>query len=74
MFVILYVYQNVEVTKIKIIYRNVLDEERQLVNSNDRLKYEIEKLRRVEVVDKQAAALGMRELTPDDFVTIETDK
>ena len=73
LFVILYVWQNIEVTKIKITYMNVLKEERQLTNSNDRLRYEIEKMRRVDIIEKEAASLGMRELRVDDFVTIVTD-
>ena len=52
---------------------NVLKEERQLTNSNDRLRYEIEKMRRVDIIEKEAASLGMRELRVDDFVTIVTD-
>ncbi|MFH0977542.1 MAG: hypothetical protein V1874_17320 [Spirochaetota bacterium] len=72
-FVILYVWQNVEVMKIKIDYRKALKEERQLINMNDRLKYEIERYKRMDMVERYAAENGMRELTPHDFVTINME-
>ena len=72
-FVILYVWQNVEVMKIKIDYRKALKEERQLINMNDRLKYEIERFKRLDLVEKYALENGMRQLTPYDFVTINMD-
>jgi hypothetical protein len=71
--VILYVWQNVEVMKIKIDYRKALKEERHLINMNDRLKYEIERYKRMDLVEKYAAENGMRELTPYDFVTINME-
>lgn len=74
LFVILYVWQNVEVTKIKLMYRNVLKEERLLTNNNDRLRYEIEKLRRIDIVEEKAAALGMMELNYNDFIAIKIDE
>jgi len=73
LFVILYVWQNVEITKIKIMYKNVLKEERELTNRNDRLRFEIEKLRKPEIIEKKAADLGMRDLDHDDFITIISD-
>jgi hypothetical protein len=72
-FFILYVWQNVEVMKIKIDYRKALNEERQLINKNDKLRYEIERYKRMDLVERYAAEKGMRELTPYDFVTINMD-
>ena len=72
-FIIFYVWQNVEVVKIKIDYRKALSEERKLINRNDKLRYEIERYRRMDLVEKYAAENGMRELTPNDFVTINMD-
>lgn len=73
LFVIIYVWQNVEVMKIKIDYRKALKEERQLINMNDRLRYEIERYRRMELIEKYAAENGMNALSPYDFVTINMD-
>ena len=72
-FIIAYVWQNVGVMKIKIEYRKAVAEERQLVNKNDRLRYEIERLRRMDLVERYAAENGMRELEPGDFVAIEIE-
>jgi hypothetical protein len=68
--VILHVWQNVEVMKIKLDYKKALFEETQLINKNDRIRYEIERYKRMELVEKYAAESGMRELTPYDFVTV----
>jgi hypothetical protein len=73
MLVIFHVWQNVEVMKIKLDYRKALSEETKLINKNDRIRYEIERYKRMELVEKYAAENGMRELTPYDFVTIYTE-
>jgi hypothetical protein len=59
--------------KIKIDHRKALNEERQLINKNDRLKYEIERYKRTDLVERYAVENGMRELTPYDFVTINME-
>jgi hypothetical protein len=73
-FLLLYVWQNVEIMKIKIDYRKTLEDERLLVKKNDRLRYEIAGLRRMEIVERKAVELGMRELTVNDFVAIDVSK
>jgi hypothetical protein len=72
--VIFHVWQNVEVMKMKLDFRKASLEETRLVNKNDRIKYEIERYKRMELVEKYAAENNMRELTPYDFVTIYIDK
>ena len=72
-FVILNVWQNVEVMKIKIEYSKALVEERKLVNKNDRLRYEIERYKRMELVERFAGSNGMKVLSHNDFITINME-
>lgn len=63
-------WQNVEVMKIKIEYKEALKEESEFIKKNDRLRYEIERFKRMELIERSAAEMGMRELTPGDFAAI----
>ncbi len=73
-FVVMYVWQNVEVMKAKMEYRKGVAVEKQLVRDNDRLRYELEKYRRGERVDEYARMKGMRPVTPDDFDVVSIRK
>ena len=70
LFVIANVWQNVEVMKIKLDHQKALQEKSDLIKKNDRLKYEIERYKRMDLVMKNAEILGMRESTPNDFETL----
>lgn len=69
-FIIMYVWQNVGMMKLKMDISKLAQEETQLMKMNDRLRYEIERYRRMEVIERYAKQTGMREITPDDFETI----
>ena len=74
LFMVLYVWQNIEMMWMKMDFSKVLGTEKRLVIENDRLRYEIEKFRRLDTVIKKAEASGMKSLTPMDFETIEVHK
>jgi hypothetical protein len=74
LFVILYVWQNIGVMKIKMDYRKGIGIERELAKENDRLRYEIERYKITDLIERYAASRGMRELTPDDFEVIDLRK
>mgnify|MGYP006925666573 FL=1 len=67
LFVILYVWQNIGVMKIKMEYQNLRRMEMEMIRKNDRLRYEIERFRRMEVVENYAQKNGMKNITPQDF-------
>jgi hypothetical protein len=69
-FVILYVFQNVGVMKIKIECRKDAEAEKRLIIKNDKLRYEIERYKNMEVIERYASERGMRKITPYDFETI----
>jgi cell division protein FtsL len=70
-FVMLYIWQSVEVTKIRLEYQKLLKHQEQLVKQNDRLVYEIEQLRTIGALTKEAEKRGMRRIAPGDFERIE---
>jgi len=65
--VILYVWQNIEIVKIEMRNKALAVQERQLVNDNDRLRYEIERYRRLDLVEERARKSGYRRMLPGDF-------
>ena len=71
---VLYVWQNIEVMKIKLEYRKSLKEETRLLKENDRLRYEIERHRTAENVERLARERGMKEIAPRDFDVIDLTK
>jgi len=73
-FVIMYVWQNITVMKIKMGYRAALERERDYRDRNDRVRYEIEKLRRLESVERAAIQAGMRPFTPADMQVLVAPK
>ena len=70
-FVMLYVWQNVEVTKLKMEYRKLLKKQETMVKENDRFLYDIERSRQFDYLDRSAASQGMKKVTPKDFETVE---
>lgn len=70
-FVMLYVWQNVEVTKLKLEYRRLLRTQETLVKENDRILFNIERYKDPDYLEKSAVSLGMKPVTPRDFETID---
>jgi len=67
LFVVLYVCQNIEIVKIEMEYKSLSDKESQLVKEKDRLLYEIERFRQMDVVEDYARKRGLRQMLPEDF-------
>lgn len=74
LFVILYVWQSVEMMKLKMVYKNESIVERRLIKKNDRLRYEIERFKNMRDIERFAEERGMKQITPDDFDTIIIEK
>ncbi len=71
-----YVWQNIEVVKIGIECRDLGEKERRLLDERDRLRYRIERYRRMEIVEEHARMNGLRPIRPGDFAVMavkETD-
>jgi hypothetical protein len=69
-FVIGYVWQNIEVMRVKMNYRRLQAEERTLVNKNGRLVYEIERMRSYQSLSRIAQAKGYKKISISDIDVI----
>ena len=70
MFVVAYVWQNIEVMRVKMNYRKLQADERAMVNRNGRLIYEIERLRNYQSVSRLAQSKGYKKISPSDIDVI----
>lgn len=64
--VILYVWQNIEIVKMDMEYRRLAAVKRRLAIDNNRIRYEIERFRRMDRVVEYAARSGMRRAASGD--------
>ncbi|MBP7584952.1 MAG: hypothetical protein KBA61_13000 [Spirochaetes bacterium] len=70
LFVVLYVWQNISMMKIKMECRNGSLKEMELMKKNDRILYEIERYRRIDIVENRAIQAGMRRISPANMQTV----
>lgn len=72
-FVIFYVWQNIEIVKTEMHYATLAKKEKQLITDNDRLLYEIERYRNMDLIGDFARRNGLRSIRPDDFDVLDID-
>lgn len=70
--VILYVWQNIEVMKLKMDYKRLVKTEQELSEKNSRLKYEVERLRDFDSFESGASKNGLVRVSPASSVIIRT--
>jgi hypothetical protein len=68
------VWQNVEVVKTKMEYRELYRKEKELIQGNDLLRYEIEKMRTFDQVSDFAKENDLVSITPDRFTVLVVDE
>lgn len=73
LFVIGFVWQNVEVVKIKLEYQKLNKMADDIYREKDILVYKIEKYRNIEVVKNKAQLAGYKELSPKNIVVVSVD-
>lgn len=69
LFVVLYVWQNISMMKIKMECRAGSLKEMEFMKKNDRLLYEIERYKRIDLVEGRAIQAGMRRISPANMQT-----
>jgi hypothetical protein len=74
LFVVIYVWQNIEVVKIEMEHRSLSEKANRLIMEKDRLLYEIERYRRISAVEEHARKNGLRPMYPGDFDVMVVDK
>ena len=72
-FIITYVWQNIEIMKMKMEYRKFIRTERELSEENDRIRYNLESLRNFRHMKSFAEKNGLKQIGPDDVVTINME-
>ena len=70
LFVLLYVWQNIEIMKTKMDYKKMIRAERVLAEKNARLKFELERLRSFSSIESKAGTKGLVRLKPSDVIAV----
>jgi hypothetical protein len=71
-FVILYVWQNIEVMQLKMHYEKSVTYKKELIKRRDRLLYDIERYKRLGLIEEFAEQKGLRKIKPNDAVILTT--
>ena len=69
--VIMYVWQNIEVTKKNLDYRKELRIEKRLIKEVDKLRYRIEQYKTIDAMEEYARSQGLKKITPSDVDVVE---
>ena len=73
-FVVFYVWQNIEMMKMKMDYKKLIKTEKEITVVNDKLKFEFEKLRSFRHIEADAGKNSLKQLSPPDLVVIKIDE
>ncbi len=72
-FIITYVWQNIEIMKMKMEYRKLTGVERELAERNDRVRYNLESLRSFRYMNSFAEKNRLKHISPEDIVTVNIE-
>ena len=73
-FVISYVWQNIEMMKMRSDYKRLIRTEKELSAVNDKLKLELERLRNINRIEAYADRNNLKRLGPEDVIVIRIDR
>ena len=73
-FVISYVWQNIEMMKMKLDYKKLIQTEKELSVINDKLKFELERLKNFHHIESYAGIHNLKRLGPEDIILIRVDQ
>jgi len=73
-FVISYVWQNIEMMKMRSDYKRLIRTEKELSAVNDKLKLELERLRNINRIEAYADRNNLKRLGPEDVIVIKIDR
>ena len=73
-FVVFYVWQNIEMMKMKMDYKKLIRTEKEITVVNDKLKYEYERLRSFRYIEANAEKNNLKYISPADLVVIKIDE
>ncbi|MFA5519979.1 MAG: hypothetical protein WDA74_12055 [Spirochaetota bacterium] len=73
-FIITYVWQNIEIMKMKMEYRKLIDVEMDISEENDRIRFNLESLRSFRNMKSFAEQNRLKQIGPDDVININIGK
>ncbi|PKL17234.1 MAG: hypothetical protein CVV49_12095 [Spirochaetae bacterium HGW-Spirochaetae-5] len=73
-FVVFYVWQNIEMMKIKMDYKKLIRTEKEITVVNDKLKLEFERLRNFRSIGAHAEQNNLKPISPADLIVIKIDE
>ena len=73
-FVVFYVWQNIEMMKMKMDYKKLIRTEKEITVVNDKLKFEYERLRSFRYIEASADKNNLKYISPADLVVIKIDE
>lgn len=73
-FVLLYVWQNIEVMRMKMEYRKLVGIEHELSEERSRLVAEHERLRNFGRVESSMSGRGVRRIVPSDMLVVKSEE
>jgi len=73
-FVISHVWQNIEMMKMRLDYKKLIKTEKELSAINDKLKFELERLRNFHHMEAYADRNNLKRLGPEDIIVIKIDQ
>lgn len=73
-FVLFYVWQNIEVMRMKMEYRKLIGIEHELSEERSRLVAEHERLRNFGRVESSMAGRGVRRMVPGDMLVVKSEE
>lgn len=74
LFVVFYVWQNIEMMKIKMDYKKLIKTEKEITVVNDKLKFEFERLRNFRSIEANAERSNLKPIGPSDLVVVKIDE
>lgn len=73
-FVLLYVWQNIEVMRMKMDYRKLIRIEHELKEENKRYTADLERLRNFRAVENAVAGKRIRRMEPQDMLVLKSEE
>ena len=73
-FVVFYVWQNIEMMKLKMDYKKLIRTEQEITVVNDKLQFEFERLRNFRSIEANADKNNIKPISPTDLVVIKIDE
>ncbi len=73
-YVVFYVWQNIEMMKMKMDYKKLIKTEKEITIINDKLKFDFERLRSFRAIEANAEKNNLRQISPSDLIVLNVNE